>query len=449
MEEKNKFDLIVHDQESTAESKVEIRSEEVDEIMGRSPAWIIRWGITVIFIVIATLLIGSYFFKYPDVINSSIIVTTENIPVTLIAKTNGKIEKLFVKDKQFVNKYDVLALIENPANYNDIISLKKQLDSLKQFTNAFKKFDSLQYFTFNNNLQLGSFQTEYLSFLKNMLDYQLFIKMDYQHKKIKSIKQQIGKYYQLNKKLLQQNKLKAEELDLTSKQYERDSNLLNNNTISQADFEKSKNILLQQKYAFENTRTAIDNSGIQILQLEQNVLDLQQQFDEQKKQYELLIEQSFNNLTNQIKTWEQTYLIIAPINGTVTFNQYWSENQNVVSGDKVLTVVPNVPTRMLGKILLPIQGSGKVKTGQRVNIKFINYPYMEYGMVRGVIKSISLLAADNNYSVEVELPEGLKTNYGKTLDFNQEMQGSAEIITEDTRLIERFINPIKSLIKNQ
>lgn len=449
MEEKNKFDLIVHDQESTADSKVEIRSEEVDEIMGKSPAWIIRWGITVIFIVLAALIVGSYFFKYPDVINSTIVVTTENIPVTLIAKTNGKIEKLFVKDKQFVNKYDVLALIENPANYNDIISLKKQLDSLKQFTHAFKEYDSLQYFTFNNNLQLGSFQTEYLSFLKNMLDYQLFIKMDYQHKKIKSIKLQIGKYYQLNRKLLQQNKLKAEELDLTSKQYERDSSLLNNNTISQADFEKSKNILLQQKYAFENTRTAIDNSGIQILQLEQSVLDLQQQFDEQKKQYELLIEQSYNNLINQIKTWEQTYLIIAPINGTVTFNQYWSENQNVVSGDKVLTVVPNVPTRMLGKILLPIQGSGKVKTGQRVNIKFINYPYMEYGMVRGVIKSISLLATDNNYSVEVELPEGLKTNYGKTLDFNQEMQGSAEIITEDTRLMERFLNPIKSLIKSQ
>jgi HlyD family secretion protein len=271
--------------------------------------------------------------------------------------------------------------------------------------------------------------------------------MDYQHKKIKSIKQQIGKYYSLNSKLIKQNKIKQEELDITLKQYQRDSSFLAEKTISLVDFEKSKNTLLQEKYAFENTKTAIDNSGIQILQLEQNVLDLQQQFDEQKKQFELSIEQSYNNLNNQIKTWEQTYLIIAPINGTVTFNLYWSENQNVVSGDKLITVVPNIPAHILGKILLPIQGSGKVKEGQRVNIKFINYPYMEYGMVRGVIKSISLLASNNNYSVEVELPDGLKTNYGKTLDFNQEMQGTAEIITEDIRLIERFFNPIKSLLK--
>jgi HlyD family secretion protein len=39
------------------------------------------------------------------------------------------------------------------------------------------------------------------------------------------------------------------------------------------------------------------------------------------------------------------------------------------------------------------------------------------------------------------------TNYHKELQFVQEMSGTAEIITEDLRLIERFINPIKALIK--
>ena len=52
-----------------------------------------------------------------------------------------------------------------------------------------------------------------------------------------------------------------------------------------------------------------------------------------------------------------------------------------------------------------------------------------------------------NTSVEVEFPDGLKTNYGKQLEFSQEMQGTAEIITEDVRLLERFFNPIKSLLK--
>ena len=38
-------------------------------------------------------------------------------------------------------------------------------------------------------------------------------------------------------------------------------------------------------------------------------------------------------------------------------------------------------------------------------------------------------------------------HYGKTLDFSQEMSGSADIITEDLRLIERFFNPIKAVLK--
>ena len=72
-------------------------------------------------------------------------------------------------------------------------------------------------------------------------------------------------------------------------------------------------------------------------------------------------------------------------------------------------------------------------------------------MDRGVIKNISLVpivCEQGKFTmIEVEFPQNLTTNYGKTLDFSQQMSSTAEIITEDLRLIERFLNPIKSLIK--
>jgi len=83
-------------------SSVEIRSEEVQEIMGFIPHWIIRWGITLFFLVIMMFLIGSWFFKYPDVIQSTIVVTTEVPPAAIVARTNGKIQRLFVRDNQKV-----------------------------------------------------------------------------------------------------------------------------------------------------------------------------------------------------------------------------------------------------------------------------------------------------------------------------------------------------------
>ena len=118
----------------------------------------------------------------------------------------------------------------------------------------------------------------------------------------------------------------------------------------------------------------------------------------------------------------------------------------------LVTILPNEQTKIIGKILLPPQGAGKVKEGQSVNVKFDNYPHMEFGMVRVIIKNISLVpvTVEENkkaYILEVEFPESLVTDYGKTLTFSQEMTGSAEIITEDLRLLDKFLNPIRAVIK--
>jgi tyrosine-protein phosphatase YwqE len=50
-----------------------------------------------------------------------------------------------------------------------------------------------------------------------------------------------------------------------------------------------------------------------------------------------------------------------------------------------------------------------------------------------------------SYVLEVEFPENLTTTYKKTLIFRQQMQGIAEVITDDLRLIERLLNPIKAI----
>ena len=58
-------------QEDKKEYKeIELRSEEVQEVMSHVPVWILRWGITVLFCIVIILLIGSYLFKYPDVVEA-------------------------------------------------------------------------------------------------------------------------------------------------------------------------------------------------------------------------------------------------------------------------------------------------------------------------------------------------------------------------------------------
>jgi HlyD family secretion protein len=222
--------------------------------------------------------------------------------------------------------------------------------------------------------------------------------------------------------------------------------------LSNAEYQNAKNSYLQQLQSFENAKLSIDNQNMSILQSEQTIFDLEQQRNEQENQLKIALNGAYNQLQTQIKIYEQTYLLISPVDGVATFTKYWQKNQNVSAGEILLTVVPSEKTKIVGKVLLPPQGAGKVKEGQMVNVKFDNFPYMEFGMVRVQIKNISLvpIAVENNqkaYMLEVEFPEKLLTNYGKELTFSQEMTGSAEIITEDLRLLDKFLNPIKAVIK--
>jgi len=231
-----------------------------------------------------------------------------------------------------------------------------------------------------------------------------------------------------------------------------DSALFAQKVISAADFERTRGTYLQELQSFENTKMSLDNLLLSIAQLEQSIFELQQQDLDQKNQLLQNLHSQFSILHSQLFQWEQTYLLVAPIDGIVTFTKYWQKNQNINAGEVMVTVVPNEETKIVGKILLPPQGAGKVKEGQMVNVKFNNYPHMEYGMVRVQIKNISLvpITVENNqkaYMLEVDFPEKLKTNYGKELAFSQEMTGSAEIITEDLRLLDKFLNPIKAVIK--
>lgn len=103
--------------------QLNIRSEEIDEILGKTPNSIIHWGVTVLFLIIVGLLIGNWFFKYPDFINSSIEITTINPPADVVSKATGKIDTIYVSDNVLIKYNQIIAIIENPADFTDIIFL--------------------------------------------------------------------------------------------------------------------------------------------------------------------------------------------------------------------------------------------------------------------------------------------------------------------------------------
>ncbi|EFB93875.1 MULTISPECIES: hypothetical protein [Prevotellaceae] len=58
-----------------ADNKIELRSEKVKHIIGEIPSGIVRYGITIITIVILGLLVGAYFIPYPETVSAKVQMT--------------------------------------------------------------------------------------------------------------------------------------------------------------------------------------------------------------------------------------------------------------------------------------------------------------------------------------------------------------------------------------
>ncbi|MBN2613143.1 MAG: HlyD family efflux transporter periplasmic adaptor subunit, partial [Bacteroidales bacterium] len=401
------------------------------------------WGTTIISLTIIILITGSALFRYPDILYADVVLTTQNPPADLVARTSGKIQKLFVKDNQTVKAGEFIALLETAADYEDIVSVENILvqSGKNQEINQLKGID--------NNYGLGEIQPVFAEFVKTLHDYNNFLNLNYHQKKIEAVKNELMKHADYNQRLEEQSVVQKKELALVRRQFGRDSLLFRQGVIASSDFEKSESAMLKSEFSLKETETNLATARIEVSKLNQQILDLELELNKEQKQKEVVLNEAYNKLMAQIEIWKQKYLLISPIEGKVSFTKFWSENQQVMENEVVTTVIPHQPGEIIGKINLSVEGAGKVRPGQPVNIKFANYPYMEFGMVKGIISSISAVPAEKFYTAEVSLPMGLITNYDRQIAFSQQMPGTAEIITDNMSLLKRIINPVKSALKRQ
>lgn len=422
------------------ENKSEILySEPVREIMGNPPSGILRWGNMVLFSVFVLFFLFAWIIKYPDTIPAPVEITTVNPPVTLVTKITGRIRYLYVENKDSVYSGQLLAVMETTASIDEINLLKKAIDSIAKPEDAV--YSELPVLS-----QLGELQDVYAGFHKNLYDLTSYISNDYYGNKIISITNEINAIGEYINRLKVKERLYSENRKFELNKYRRDSSLFRSKVIPESEYEKSHQALIRTDIELQQVRLDYSEKSIEMAEKNQMLQDYTIKRIEEKEKLISVLNESFMNLQAQVKIWENNYLLRSPFDGFVTFTRYWNENQVVTKDEPVLNVVPHVTGNYLGRINLKMQRSGKVKSGQKVNIKLSSYPYLEYGMLRGIIKSKSLVPSGEAYVIEIDFPDGLTTLYGIKLEFTQNMSGTAEILTEDLRLLQKLVNPFRYLI---
>jgi multidrug efflux pump subunit AcrA (membrane-fusion protein) len=429
--------------ENKLDTSFELRSEEVQDILAKVPNWMIRWGTVLIFGIIIMLFVVSWFLKYPDIVASEVIITTNVPPEKLIAKTSGRIQTMLIKDKFDVKAHTPLAVIENSANYEDVFKLKKAIESF-QISKSNQKFPFEKF----KNAQFGEIESAFAVFQKDYQANNLNAKLQpfqVEGTAQKSENSQIKERLTL---LIQQKEINEQELQLQRNDIARYTKLNEKGVVSAQEFETKKLNYLQAEKNYKNLLTSISQLKSSLIENDRAAKGTSINDVKETVNLDRSLSQSFFQLKKAVKDWEMAYVIESAIAGTVTFTQVWIENQTINAGENVFSIVPSAKSGFVGKVKAPSMNSGKIKLGQKVNIRLANFPDREFGILKGEVKNISLVPdKDGNVLVDVALPNGMLSSYKKQIPFQQEMRGSAEIITEDLRLIERILYQFRDMFK--
>ena len=414
-----------------------IRSEDVQEILSAPPHILLSVGSSVIGGILLVLLIGCFIFKYPDTITSSVTITKAEPPVWIVAKASGRLQELLVKDGQEVKPHAVIAVIENPANTRDVLTLDSLLSDTPEDG---KRIDFCL-----NNAHLGSIQGAYTSLVRAITDYNNFVENNLYDQRIAAEQAQLKPYADYVESVKKQVDYSQQINSLTKVSYQREKILHNKGLTSASDLESTEQSLLSSKMSAEQMRSSLANAKIQVAQIQNTISELKLQKEQEKHQLEATLQSEWENAKTAIEEWKQLYLLQSPIAGRVSYNNLWKTNQNIAAGDKAFSVINNKNAYAIGKAKIPVAGSGKVKVGQRINIQLDGYPYLEYGFLTGRITSVASMPDEDTYSATFEVENSKATSYGKAIRQVGDLSGIGEIITDDLSVAERLIGPLRYL----
>jgi HlyD family secretion protein len=407
------------------------RSELIQEIVSNKPGFLIRWGNLFFLVIFFIIIVTCWFIQYPDIVPATAKLTSINAPKAVVSVSGGKLVKLIAFESQFVKQGEILGYIESTASHNQILELGHVLDSIQLLlSNEVSELD--KYFTKATD-SLGELQTSYQLFSQAYLSFNNYLADGFYMRKKEMLMQDKFNLEKLNQYLLDQQKLQEQDLSLAQKTFDANQHLKKEDVISDFDYRVEESKLINKKLSLPQIRSALVNNENQQIEKKKEMMELENTISQQK----LLFQQALNTFKSEVEKWKLRYLLISPIEGKVVFSSFIQENQQLQANQIICYINPE-NSQYFAEIVIPQSNFGKVRIGHRVLLKFESYPFQEFGSVIGKIDFISRVPEEKGYLAKVTLVDGLATNYKKEVQYRDGLSATAEIITQDMRLLERF-----------
>ena len=268
------------------------RSREADEIFGKLPSWVIRWGVTVIAAILLAIIIACCIIRYPQTIKSRIVLTCDNPPSDLVARYSGILDSVYVADGDAVAEGDLIALISTPASYGDI----RTAETLIRVIDDSLTTQNANHIVHMLGLHLGDLQSEWISLQRSCSDYLNWLDLNQAGRKIvmlESLEKESDEYTML---LENQRNNVQENVQFASSAFSRDSSLYSRQLISQSEYEKSLMELNSRKNELTSLDASLTNARMSLLELRRQVVELRLQQSSEELGYQQDIHRAYRQL---------------------------------------------------------------------------------------------------------------------------------------------------------
>ncbi|MEY3323406.1 MAG: hypothetical protein RLZZ417_2989 [Bacteroidota bacterium] len=420
------------------ENNLDLRSEEVMEILGTPPGWLLRFGTLLFFLILVLLSWLSYWIEYPDVVENEIIISFNDPPTKLISPKSGYIDLIYTFQNQTVKKGQLLVSYKTEADYKDILSLYDKLLTIKTL-----EINRLANLELDENVRVGELQNDILQFLEMQKQYSKQIKGEGSSRNKKDIQKQIGALengvqYSLN---LKENL--TIQIDNIQIQIKNEEAMVKMDKLSQAELNKTRDKYVALISNLNATEAEIKDKQFKINSLKEDLVTLNLGGEKGRELAVLKLKDSFILLKTKMAQWVYTNLIISPSNGVLQItNSSLKSGQFVNKEEPMFMVIPSQLNEMRGIMNIPFTKSGNIEINQKVLVRLKSYPSAQYGVLTGRVANISRVAVEVNNElvspVIVYFQNGLVTSNGYKIVTKQELSGIGRIITKDKRFIQRL-----------
>ncbi|TGE12625.1 HlyD family secretion protein [Hymenobacter elongatus] len=422
---------------------LELRSEEVQDILSAMPGWLIRWGSLLIFGLLAGLLALAWLIKYPDTVTGEAVVTTEVEPVLLYSKVAGNLSQLHVREGQQVRQGQLLSEISSPIQAAQVEYLQRQVRQVEGFLSSGQR----TVVTFApTEPAFGEMQPTY-NHLKAQLSDFAQLRSRYYQQTQQRLQTSVAQHRQLGRIYDQKLVIARRELANNATSFSRDQHLFREKVISAADLADKESRFNQRSLDAQNIREAFVQNQLALAQVEKQLQDQTFTTVEAGRKLRQGIEADIRLLENFVLNWRQNYAVSAPTAGRVVFLEKVSVGSYVETGKPLVALVAPA-ARVLAKVRVSAARYGKVRPGQKVRLELDNYPFQEYGFLYGTVHTSSYLPVAKTYELVVALPPQLISSYGQRLAYKPNMSGTAEVILEDERLLVKLLYFLRKLSRH-